>query len=208
MNRFTMNSTGQIAKAHLQRCLLRGACFCLCVFVTQLLLGQDEMSPSSASGVGTLQFDALDVWSTYRPRLGVVYRSGNGVGYRNGFVSLEAFVPFGEPLDDTLWFTDVSGLFGENGAQGANIGFGKRAYLPGSDATVGLYCYYDFRDTFTNRFQSISPGFDVLLDDWELRSNHLLAQHLRRSEASTESVPRTASLWSIPFSRERLPITK
>ena len=135
---------------------------------------QDNLPPIVSSASGAVPLDYLDVWSTYNPRLSVLYQSGDGVGYDEGFWSVQSFVPLAHCFDERLLFVDLHALFDENGALGGNFGLGHRVYSKALRVTVGGYVYYDYRSTGVNQFQQISPGLDVFGDGWELHANGYL----------------------------------
>ena len=159
--------------------LTRSLCvFALCVFASMVCrssaFAQDNLPPIVSSASGTVPLDYLDVWSTYNPRLSVLYQSGDGVGYDEGFWSVQSFVPLAHCSDERLLFVDLHALFDENGALGGNFGLGHRVYSKALRVTVGGYVYYDYRSTGVNQFQQISPGLDVFGDGWELHANGYL----------------------------------
>lgn len=140
---------------------------------------------ATSSGGGELPLDQFEVWSRYQPRLEFHQQFGETIGLRDDLTRLGAFVPFSSPHSNWLAFTDLHGLFTEDGVLGSNAGIGIRYAPLDSDLVLGLNCYYDYRDTSVNRFQQISPGVELLGPGWEFRANG----YLPRIFDSRESAP-------------------
>ena len=131
----------------------------------------DEMPPSFSRVSGMVPLKHSGLWGSHSPRLSVLYQTSNGIGYDQGFWSMQSFIPFAHQCGQQVTFFDLHGLFNQDGALGGNFGVGKRVYLSDLQATFGGFVYYDYRDTGFNKFQQISPGLDVFGNRWELHAN-------------------------------------
>ncbi|MBS0619962.1 MAG: right-handed parallel beta-helix repeat-containing protein [Verrucomicrobia bacterium] len=105
-------------------------------------------------------------------RAGVRHIESGGIGYKDGYTTLEGFFA----PDPSQWkvtpFLDVRGHIFDNGKWAANAGAGLRV-LWGNRA-YGINSYYDYRNT--NRFHSnqIGIGLETLGQLFDLRINGYL----------------------------------
>jgi len=100
-----------------------------------------------------------------------LHRFGRGVGYRDGYTSLDFFYA---PAEQTSWglpFVDVRGHVFDNGKWAANAGLGWRYLGPASCWVYGANVYYDYRRSHENNFNQVSFGLEALSANWELRAN-------------------------------------
>lgn len=94
---------------------------------------------------------------------------GNGIGFDQGYTSLDVFLS-GTPKDENmLLFTDLRGHIFNNGKWAANGGLGFR-YSRNCWA-YGLNAFYDYRDAKHRYFQQIGAGFEALGKKWAFRLN-------------------------------------
>ncbi|MEM1442015.1 MAG: inverse autotransporter beta domain-containing protein, partial [Verrucomicrobiota bacterium] len=78
--------------------------------------------------------------------------------------------------EDSFFFFDIRGLTTNEDANEGNLGFGYRK-LVGPDRLVGLFGYYDFRESeFGNQYHQGSLGAEVLSSKWGFRINGYLPQ--------------------------------
>lgn len=113
-------------------------------------------------------------------RLTVRHIEANGVGYNQGYTTLEGFVTPIEPWKDR-WvpFLDLRGHLFNNGKPAANAGFGLR-YLA-SSRVWGGNAYWDYRDTVHQHYNQVSLGFESLGEIWDFRLNGYLPVGDKRS---------------------------
>jgi len=62
------------------------------------------------------------------PRVGLQYIAGDGLGFRGGFSSFEAWVPLQVGEEHELMFADMRGIVDNYSRVGANLGVGYRCY--------------------------------------------------------------------------------
>lgn len=97
---------------------------------------------------------------------------GNGIGYNQGYTSLDSFLTFLDPADE-YWipFIDLRGHIFNNGKPAANAGVGVR-YI--ASQVWGINAYYDYRKTSRYRYNQASLGFECLGRIWDFRLNGYL----------------------------------
>jgi len=95
-----------------------------------------------------------------------------GIGYEQGYTTLEAFLA----ADPTLWtvtpFLDIRGHVFDGGRWAANAGVGFRA-LWGNRA-YGINAYYDYRNTSRLNANQIGAGVETLGELFDFRLNGYL----------------------------------
>ena len=108
--------------------------------------------------------------SPHPERVEVRHIEANGVGYNQGYSTLEGFftVPF--TLDGS-WvpFLDIRGHIFNDGKPAVNGGLGLR-YLA-SSRVWGLNSYYDYRKTHRMHYNQVGFGFETLGKIWDFRVN-------------------------------------
>ena len=96
-----------------------------------------------------------------------------GIGYNQGYTTLEGFFSPIRPLGDA-WvpFLDLRGHIFNNGRPAANAGMGVR-YLACS-RVWGVNTYYDYRRTDRQHYNQIAAGLESLGRVWDFRINGYL----------------------------------
>jgi hypothetical protein len=108
--------------------------------------------------------------SPHPQRVEVKHIESKGVGYNQGYSTLEGFFTLPYTLDDS-WvpFLDIRGHIFNDGKLAVNGGIGVR-YL--TDSRVwGLNTYYDYRKTRRFHYNQIGFGFESLGEIWDFRLN-------------------------------------
>ena len=103
----------------------------------------------------------------YVTRIGI----GPGVGYSEGFTTLEGLIPLVESPEQSLFFADLRMMMDNQSALGGNLGFGNRIYDEDYQRTFGLFAWYDFRHTGNHQFRQLTLGFETLGEHLDFRSN-------------------------------------
>lgn len=108
---------------------------------------------------------------TPRPmRLSARHIEGKGVGYNQGYTTLEAFIsPVYPRRENWIPFLDLRAHVFNNSKWAANAGAGAR-YITSSRAWGGNF-YYDYRRTSQNHYNQVSLGFESLGEMWDFRIN-------------------------------------
>ncbi len=102
-------------------------------------------------------------------RATVRHIEGGGIGYKNGYTTLEVFFA----SDPSQWaitpFLDVRGHVFDNGKFAVNTGIGLRSIW--AKRVYGLNTYYDYRNTSHMHSNQIGVGFETLGPLFDFRIN-------------------------------------
>lgn len=93
-------------------------------------------------------------------RVGVRHIEGRGIGYTNGYTTLEAFLAAPPELWPVMPFMDVRGHVFDNGKLAANAGLGLRGLA--WNRVFGTSIYYDYRNTKKQNYNQVSFGLETL----------------------------------------------
>lgn len=106
-------------------------------------------------------------------RTTVRHIESRGIGYNQGYTTLDAFFSPIKPFGDA-WvpFLDLRGHLFNNGRPAANAGIGVR-YLTCS-RVWGSNAYYDYRRTNRQHYNQVGVGFESLGKVWDFRINGYL----------------------------------
>ncbi len=91
-----------------------------------------------------------------------------GVGYNQGYTSLDLFLAPSDTDASVVPFLDVRGHVFNNGRGAANAGLGVRFI---SDCVWGINTYYDYRQTKHKNYNQFSIGFEALGEYVDFRLN-------------------------------------
>lgn len=95
-----------------------------------------------------------------------------GIGYNQGYTTLEGFFTLKKGWEDWLPFLDVRGHMFNNGKAAINAGLGLR-YLA-NQRIWGINGYYDYRNTKHLHYNQVAMGLEALGDIWDFRINGYL----------------------------------
>jgi hypothetical protein len=103
-------------------------------------------------------------------RFSMSHREGKGIGYPQGYTSLDMFFAF-SATEKAHPFFDIRGHMSNDGKPAANIGFGIR-YLPDmTNAVFGINAFFDFRQARHSTFEQLGLGLEILGTQWGLHLN-------------------------------------
>ena len=106
-------------------------------------------------------------------RFAFKHREANGIGYDQGYSSLDGFFLFSS-MGNWYPFFDVRAHLFNEGRPAANLGFGLR-YSPDSvQAIFGINGFFDFKSTSHSTFEQAGAGIEILGTKWEMRANGYL----------------------------------
>lgn len=105
-------------------------------------------------------------------RISVRHIESGGVGYNDGYTTLEAFIGPPTGLWSVFPFLDVRGHVFNDGNLAANAGLGIRTKLGGR--IYGINTYYDYRNTDRCHYNQIALGLETLGKWWDIRLNGYL----------------------------------
>ncbi len=116
----------------------------------------------------------------YSSRITVRHIEPNGIGYTQGYTTLEGFFAPGDFYRGCwLPYLDLRGHVFDHGNLAANAGFGLR-YLD-ERHVWGVNAYYDYRNTHRLHYNQAALGFEVLGEKWDFRINGYLPVGKKRS---------------------------
>jgi hypothetical protein len=104
-------------------------------------------------------------------RIGIRHNEANGIGYKDGYTTVEGFAIFDQIGYGFMPFIDLRGHVFNNGKVAGNIGIGERSVIPGIGHIFGAYVYYDVRDDKHLTVNQLSPGIELLSKRMEYRIN-------------------------------------
>ena len=105
-------------------------------------------------------------------RAAIRHIESGGVGYDQGYTTLEVFLAMDPSRLSIMPFVDFRGHVFDNGKFAANAGLGIRAL---ADCRVyGANIYYDYRNTKRQHYNQIGLGIETLGVRWDFRANGYL----------------------------------
>jgi hypothetical protein len=125
----------------------------------------------SLTYIATFAFCEENFGKQYR-RATLRHIESGGIGYDNGYTTLEAFLA----SDPNRWavtpFLDARGHVFDDGRWAANAGIGLRTIL--GKRAYGINTYYDYRNTRRLNFNQIGLGLETLGELFDFRINGYL----------------------------------
>lgn len=99
----------------------------------------------------------------YVGRISGSHRFGEGIGFDEGYSTIEWMMPLFDGWDDSLLFMDARGIVSDDqGRLGSNVGVGYRQYEPVLNRTFGAMAYWDSRYAESAVFQQMTVGVETL----------------------------------------------
>lgn len=108
----------------------------------------------------------------HKMHVSIRHNEGRGIGYEDGYTTLEAF-----RIDDThsefaMPFLDIRGHVFNNGKLAGSIGIGGRGLIESINQNIGVYFYYDVRRVGKGlTANQLSPGIELVGKRMEYRVN-------------------------------------
>ena len=127
---------------------------------SSLIFAEEAMENSESCGCGP-----------HHKRLTARHIEGKGVGYNNGYTTVEAFLASDAELGCFVPFLDLRGHVFDNGKFAANAGLGLR--WRGDRRIYGVNGFYDYRDD-RKSFNQVGLGLEALGKVWDVRINGYL----------------------------------
>lgn len=103
-------------------------------------------------------------------RLSASHRIGEGIGFDDGYSTVEWLMPLFDARDDQMLFFDGRGIISNDGRLGSNIGFGYRKYFPEINRIVGAMGYWDTRQLDSDVFHQATFGIETLGQYFDART--------------------------------------
>jgi hypothetical protein len=100
------------------------------------------------------------------------HNEANGIGYKEGYTTLEAFGIYDGWGSGFMPFVDLRGHVFNNGKLAGNVGIGERTLFTSINHTFGSYLYYDVRRVGHHlTVNQLSPGIELVGERMEYRIN-------------------------------------
>jgi hypothetical protein len=100
------------------------------------------------------------------------HNEANGIGYKEGYTTLEVFGIYDGIGSGFMPFFDLRGHVFNDGKLAGNVGIGERTLLTSIDHTFGSYLYYDVRRVGHGlTVNQLSPGIELVGERMEYRIN-------------------------------------
>jgi hypothetical protein len=123
--------------------------------------GQPALAPLSCCTID----GSVRPWFTLRADV------GDGVGFRNGFTSGEAFLPVWQCPGEFVVFGNLRGINYEDARYWeSQVGGGVR-YVLSDRVILGVNGFYDGRNASSRYFNQLGTGWELLGKVWETRGN-------------------------------------
>lgn len=107
-------------------------------------------------------------------QISLSYTDGKGLGYSQGYTSLDLFLS--QPLCQKrlVPFLDLRGHIFNSGKFAANAGLGVRWLDDGHKRIWGINAFYDYLQTSRQPYNQVSVGLEALGNTWDVRLNGYL----------------------------------
>lgn len=102
-------------------------------------------------------------------RASVRHIEAGGIGYQDGYTTLEMFLASDPNLWAVMPFLDLRGHVFNNGQGALNVGAGIRGMY--RCRAYGTNVYYDYRTTHRKSYNQVGVGFETLGSLWDFRAN-------------------------------------
>ncbi len=100
------------------------------------------------------------------------HNEANGIGYKDGYTTLEVFGIYDGYGSDFMPFVDFRGHVFNDGKLAGNLGIGERTLFESINHTFGSYLYYDLRRVGHGlTVNQLSPGLELVGERMEYRIN-------------------------------------
>lgn len=97
-----------------------------------------------------------------------------GIGYKEGYSSLDSFLTLPNRKSCFLPFLDLRGHIFNDGKWAANAGIGLRYLSKHLGEVFGINAFYDYRLTHKRPYNQFSMGLEALGRRWDVRANGYL----------------------------------
>jgi hypothetical protein len=111
---------------------------------------------------------AQDAWLS---RLSARHTQGNGVGYQDGYTSVDWFLPLLANEPDSIWFGDFRAILSTDAEFSSNLGTGYRWYEPEQNRIYGANIYWDTRQLDDFTFSQLGIGLQSFGEIIDLELN-------------------------------------
>jgi len=132
-----------------------------------------EYFADAGDGQSQMDLESEDCVSPFhRVHIGLRHNEARGIGYSDGYTTLEAFGIYDRYSQYFMPFFDLRGHVFNNGKLAGNVGIGERTLIPSINHTFGSYLYYDVRRVGKGlTVNQLSPGIELVGKRMEYRIN-------------------------------------
>lgn len=141
-------------------------------FLAQSLLGSLVCFTATALAADGLSSAEPNFEGKKHYRTSIRHIEGGGIGYNQGYTTLEAFLALDPSRSSVIPFIDVRGHVFDGGRFATNAGAGVRV-LSGC-RVYGINTYYDYRSTNRQHYNQFGMGLETLGVRWDFRVNGYL----------------------------------
>ena len=120
------------------------------------------------------KIEEADRVGVYPKRITARHIEPGGIGYNQGYSTLEVFLGASPNCHSWTTFLDLRGHAFNNGKLAANGGIGVRYWDHGYGRIWGINGYYDYRDTKHLHYNQVALGLETLGKIWDARINGYL----------------------------------
>ena len=134
------------------------------------------------SSLSLFAVEELQDTCNYAPaprRASLRHIESKGIGYRQGYTSVDLFVASNQPMHSLVPFVDARLHIFNNGLPALNAGMGLRYITP--SWVYGINTYYDYRKTHRFHYNQFALGFEALGKVWDIRLNGYLPVGKKKS---------------------------
>jgi hypothetical protein len=123
----------------------------------------------------------------------ISHTEGQGLGYKQGYSSLDLFLA--QPIfhSQIIPFADLRGHVFNNGRYAGNAGLGVRWLNSCYNKVWGINCYYDSFCTFHLPYHQVGFGLEALGEKWDARINGYLPVGRKKTQIYRLSYDFTSS---------------
>ena len=134
---------------------------------------EDDYSSGSQQSWQATHEGSQDCLSPYhRMHVSARHNESKGIGYHDGYTTLEAFGIYDGWSSHFMPFLDLRGHVFNNGKLAGNVGIGERTLMSSINHTFGSYLYYDVRRVGHGlTVNQLSPGLELVGRRMEYRIN-------------------------------------
>ena len=133
----------------------------------------DAQQPDNSTSSQSSSNQSQDCLSPYhRMHVSARHNESKGIGYHDGYTTIEAFGIYDGWSSHFMPFLDLRGHVFNNGKLAGNVGIGERTLISSWSHTFGSYLYYDVRRVGHGlTVNQLSPGLELVGRRMEYRIN-------------------------------------
>jgi hypothetical protein len=131
---------------------------------------KEKTTPTQQTEEKDSELDSVCLANPASFRLSLKHIEANGIGYDQGYTSVDGFFAF-TSIENWHPFFDIRGHMFNDGLPAANVGVGVRYQPNEAHMIFGVNGFFDFRRTHHSTFEQVGFGIEALGSLWEFRGN-------------------------------------